>query len=268
MRSRPERHHSQERLTDNSNGGDRGAFLDAYNDRGNYAASAYRRSDNPLSSDGRTFNIAPLDYGSFQQAGTYQQSQSMARGQQRPFYAHQNDAYSCAAFSMAMMHADWNQGGPPSQRQTEAWKKIAGTIGRGYRGPLESVAHNIQQGDPSMSTRVYNYGMGRVGQQALQDLNNELRQGHTAVAKVINPHTGNPHYIYVAGRDRNGNYLVGDPDRKNPHHQPISGQRLLSMMSRRDGFVAGWKDQQTQASSVPGTAAYNLARAGGGPHYA
>jgi hypothetical protein len=177
------------------------------------------------------------------------------------FYAHQNDGYSCSAFSMAMMASDWNTGRPPTNAESSRWKQIAGTVGQGYRGPLEQVAANLRQGIPDLHTKVYNYGMGRVGPQAMQDLNRELAQGHTAVAKVINPHTGNAHYIYIAGRTQNGEYILGDPDRKNPHQQPVSGARLMSMMSRRDGFVAGWKDSQSLASRSPGSAANRYAMA-------
>ncbi|MEZ4534443.1 MAG: hypothetical protein R3D26_05445 [Cyanobacteriota/Melainabacteria group bacterium] len=45
--------------------------------------------------------------------------------------------------------------------------------------------------------------------------NAELDKGHTAVARVQNDRTGNSHYIYVAGRDNDGNYIIGDPDRRN-----------------------------------------------------
>lgn len=128
----------------------------------------------------------------------------------RNFYAHQNDAYSCSAFSMAMMASDWNTGRPPSNAESSQWKRIAGTLGQGYRGSLNQVASNLREGIPDLQTKVYNYGMGRVGAQAMQDLNRELAQGHTAVAKVINPHTGNPHYIYIAGRTSDGRYILGD----------------------------------------------------------
>jgi hypothetical protein len=175
------------------------------------------------------------------------------------FYAHQNDAYSCSAFSMAMMGSDWNTGHPPSNAESSNWKHIAGTIGQGYRGSLRTVASNLQEGIPGLHTKVYDYGMGKVGPSAMSDLNQELAQGHTAVAKVINPHTGNAHYIYIAGRSQNGEYLLGDPDRKNPHQQPISGARLLHMMSPRDGFVAGWKDSPSAASRTQGSAAYHYA---------
>jgi len=165
---------------------------------------------------------------------------------------------------MAMMASDWNTGRPPSNSESSHWKQIAGTIGQGYRGSLNQVASNLRQGIPDLHTKVYNYGMGKVGNQAMEDLNRELAQGHTAVAKVINPHTGNAHYIYIAGRSSDGGYVLGDPDRKNPHQQPISGDRLKHMMSRRDGFVAGWKDTPSMATRSQGSAANRYAMAHGG----
>jgi hypothetical protein len=79
----------------------------------------------------------------------------------------------------------------------------------------------------------------------MDDLDRELAQGHTAMARVINPHTGNPHWIYIAGKDQNGNYVIGDPDRHNNrafgHDRPVGRDYLYNLMSRRDGFVAVWR---------------------------
>ncbi len=61
----------------------------------------------------------------------------------------------------------------------------------------------------------------------MQDLNKELDQGHTAVAKVQNAHTYNNHYVYIAGRDREGNYIMGDPDR-HTHNEWHYGKFLHS----------------------------------------
>ncbi len=220
-----------------------------------YAGNSYRR--NP--SDGYTHRRDAQPYNGGDRSGNVCRDP----GDRKNFYAHQNDAYSCSAFSMAMMASDWNTGRPPSNAESSQWKQIAGTIGQGYRGSLNQVASNLRQGIPELQTKVYNYGMGKVGQQAMQDLNRELAQGHTAVAKVINPHTGNAHYIYIAGRSSDGGYILGDPDRKNPHQQPISGDRLMRMMSRRDGFVAGWKDSPSMATRSQGSAANRYAMANG-----
>ncbi len=224
----------------------------------------YRRNPDDLSSNPYRRNPEQLDRRDARPGAT-DSNGNICRdaSDRRNFYAHQNDGYSCSAFSMAMMASDWNTGRPPSNAESTQWKRIAGTLGQGYRGSLNQVASNLREGIPDLQTKVYNYGMGKVGTQAMQDLNRELAQGHTAVAKVINPHTGNAHYIYIAGRTNDGQYILGDPDRKNPHQDPISGDRLMRMMSRRDGFVAGWKDSQSMATRSQGSAANRYAMANG-----
>lgn len=281
---------SEYRLTPNRDNSGYGRFnTDPYRQNtGDYAfADPYRRNpgDNGYSDPYRQNpdvyrrnpdynpylrNPEQLDPRDTQRYGNNDRIGNMCRdaSDRRNFYAHQNDGYSCSAFSMAMMASDWNTGRPPSNAESTQWKRIAGTLGQGYRGSLNQVASNLREGIPDLQTKVYNYGMGKVGQQAMQDLDRELAQGHTAVAKVINPHTGNPHYIYIAGRTNDGRYILGDPDRKNPHQEPISGDRLQRMMSRRDGFVAGWKDSQSMASRSQGTAANRYAMARGGDNQA
>lgn len=169
------------------------------------------------------------------------------------FYAHQDDGHSCSAFSMAMMASDHLKGRPPQYGQeTRAFKALAGVLTNGYRGSLETMAGQLRQ--TGLETKAYQYD--RFGPKGMEDLNAELDKGHSAVARVINPHTGNRHYIYVAGRNAEGNYIIGDPDRGNPSHtQPVSPQRLLKMMSGRDGFVAGWSTSYSVAANIPGTAA-------------
>ena len=174
------------------------------------------------------------------------------------FYAHQDDGHSCSAFSMAMMASDQLKGRPPQYgHETRAFKALAGTLNHGYRGSLETMAGQLRQ--VGLEAKAYQYG--RFGPQGLQDLNAELDQGHSAVARVINPRTGNRHYIYVAGRNAEGNYILGDPDRGNQANaQPVSPERLLKMMSGRDGFVAGWSASDSPAIDVPGTATFRRAR--------
>ncbi len=175
------------------------------------------------------------------------------------FYAHQNDGHSCSAFSMAMMAGDHLLGRPPQYgKETQSFKALAGVLNHGYRGSLETMAGQLRQ--VGLEAKAYQYG--RFGQQGMQDLNAELDQGHGAVARVLNPHTGNRHYIYVAGRNAEGNYILGDPDRGNPSHAaPVSPQRLMKMMSGRDGFVAGWAASDGPAANTPGTASYKRAQA-------
>lgn len=175
------------------------------------------------------------------------------------FYAAQNDGVSCAAFSMAMMAGDHILGRPPQYgSEAQRFKALAGTLNQGYRGSLQTMAGQLRS--VGLEAKAYQYN--RFGQQGLKDLNAELDQGHGAVGRVINPHTGNRHYIYIAGRTSEGNYVLGDPDRANRSHaQPVSPERLVKMMSGRDGFVAGWASSDSPASSIPGTAAYRLSMA-------
>ncbi len=175
------------------------------------------------------------------------------------FYTAQNDGHSCSAFSMAMMAGDHLMGRPPQYGQeAQKFKALAGTLSHGYRGSLETMAGQLRS--IGLEAKAYQYN--RFGQQGMQDLNAELDKGHGAVGRVLNPHTGNRHYIYIAGRTAEGNYVLGDPDRGNPlHAQPVSPERLMKMMSGRDGFVAGWAPADSPAASIPGTAAYKRAQA-------
>lgn len=172
------------------------------------------------------------------------------------FYAHQDDGVSCSAYSMAMMHSDHKTGRPVSYgRESQSFKELAGTIGRGYRGNLQSIADKMER--TGLEAKAYEYG--RFGEKGMKDLNAELDRGHTAIARVINPHTGNNHYIYVAGRDAKGNYIVGDPDRANRQHAaPVTPHALMKMMSGRDGFVAGWNANPNRTPEIPGTAGYQM----------
>jgi hypothetical protein len=154
------------------------------------------------------------------------------------FYRHQNDGVSCSAFSMAMMYSDHKLGRPVTDEEVDKFKVIAGlTPTTGYRGTLDDMAHRIES--VGLHAKVYQYKT--FDETAMSDLNRELALGHSAVGRVINPHTGNPHYIYIAGRDAGGMYIIGDPDRKNlAHSEPVAAEQLFKMMSGRDGFVAGW----------------------------
>lgn len=174
------------------------------------------------------------------------------------FYRHQDDGVSCSAFSMAMMASD-HMLGRPIRYGDEAYqfKKLAGVTRHGYRGSLETMADQLRS--IGLEARAYQYR--RFGQQGMADLNRELDQGHGVVARVVNPRTGNRHYIYVAGRTADGDYIVGDPDRGNRSHMsPVSPEALFRMMSKRDGFVAGWSPPEKSRSDLPESPRYRRAR--------
>ncbi len=157
----------------------------------------------------------------------------------KSFYSRQKDSFSCAGIAAGMMYAKERQGRPLTDSENQRFKELTGTTRHGYRGPLQKLANEIAS--TGLTTKAYDYGMGNVGAKAMQDLNRELDQGRSAVAKVINPNTGNPHYVFIAGRNSEGKYIIGDPDRKNTQHfRPVSQQYLQSIMRQRDGFVVGY----------------------------
>ncbi|MGD9679846.1 MAG: nitrous oxide reductase family maturation protein NosD [Candidatus Obscuribacterales bacterium] len=176
------------------------------------------------------------------------------------FYRHQDDGVSCSAFSMAMMASDHLLGRPVSYgKEARSFKVLAGVTSHGYRGSLETMARQLRT--TGLEARAYEYDT--FGKQGMTDLNAELDKGHSAVARVRNPHTGNAHYIYIAGRTADGKYIIGDPDRHNRSHmEPVTAKHLYSMMSHRNGFVAGWAGRDSDAIRTPGTFAYRYSNNG------
>jgi hypothetical protein len=167
------------------------------------------------------------------------------------FYRSQDDSLSCSAYAMAMLYSDQLLGRPVSYgREAHSFKAQAGTLKHGYRGDLQSIADKLES--MGLESRAYRYA--KVGSQAMSDLSSELDKGHTAIARVINPHTRHSHYIYVAGRDESGNYVIGDPDSHNKSHfNPVPPSQMLKMMSGRDGFVSGWAKTGNQAGLADGS---------------
>lgn len=177
----------------------------------------------------------------------------------KTFFRAQNDSHSCSAFAMGMMAADHLKGSPISDKEATGFKKLAGTTSHGYRGSLDDMASQLES--VGLNTKAYKFN--KFGKEELKALDAELDKGHTAVARVQNDRTGNSHYIYVAGRDADGNYIIGDPDRRNKNNTgPVSPERLMKLMSNRmpdGGFVAGWAAKEGKAESIPGSIAYRNA---------
>lgn len=177
----------------------------------------------------------------------------------KTFFRAQNDSHSCSAFAMGMMAADHLKGSPISDKEATGFKKLAGTTSHGYRGSLDDMASQL--GSVGLNTKAYKFD--KFGDEEMKALNAELDKGHTAVARVQNDRTGNSHYIYVAGRDNDGNYIIGDPDRRNKNNKgPISPERLKKLMSNRmpdGGFVAGWAAKEGKAENIPGSIAFRNA---------
>ena len=178
----------------------------------------------------------------------------------KTFFRAQNDSHSCSAFAMGMMAADHLKGSPISDKEATGFKKLAGTTSHGYRGSLDDMASQLKS--VGLNTKAYKFD--KFGDEEMKALNAELDKGHTAVARVQNDRTGNSHYIYVAGRDNDGNYIIGDPDRRNKNNKgPISPERLKKLMSNRmpdGGFVAGWAAKEGKAENIPGSIAFRNAQ--------
>lgn len=169
--------------------------------------------------------------------------------ERRNFYLAQHDSFGCGATSLAMLIADQKKSGPPSWGQAQQLERSTGTLSHRdqygrldpmYPGGPDQMARDISRA--GLHSKAYAYRVGDP--QMMNDVDNELRQGHGVWARIQNPHTGHGHFIYVAGHDANGNYILGDPDafnnRVHGHDRPITRQWLWHMMSARDGFAAGW----------------------------
>lgn len=178
--------------------------------------------------------------------------------QRNRFYLTQDDGVSCSAFAMGMMYSDHIVGRPLKYGQeTDKMKELAGVGKHGYRGDLQSMADKLE----TLGLKAKAYQYAKVDKEVLEDLNAELALGHTAIAWVKNPMSGNGHYIYVAGRTADGDYILGDSGGTRrgyaKHLGPVSAGHLLKMMKGRYGFVAGWAaEENTDAAGIKGTAAY------------
>ncbi|HEY9783796.1 MAG TPA: papain-like cysteine protease family protein [Candidatus Obscuribacterales bacterium] len=159
------------------------------------------------------------------------------------FYTHQRDGKSCGPTSLAMLKAHLRTGEPPSAAELKRLSDLTGTSRAGrFPGTVDDMARYVRTLN-GMNSRAYNYREGDP--RAIEYLDNELAQGHGILLRVRNPRTTNNHWIYVAGKNDRGEYIIGDPDRGNSggrlnHDKPISRQHLISMMRHRNGFVAGW----------------------------
>ncbi len=183
---------------------------------------------------------------------------------QKQLYLAQTDGFGCSAFSLEMALADWGSRKPtiegarrlertPLTVHPDSGKPYTATVAGSGRFPgnkLEDMAGFAES--QGLNAKPYNYN--KVGPQTLKDLNAELDQGHTALARILNPSTGNGHWIYIAGRNEEGKYIIADPARRNneaggAHSKPVSGEQLLREMNRGGaGFAAVWGTPESVAT--------------------
>lgn len=183
---------------------------------------------------------------------------------QKKLYLAQTDGFGCSAFSLEMAVADWGSRKPtveeakrlertPLTVHPDSGKPYTATVAGSGRFPgnkLEDMAGFAES--QGLNAKPYNYN--KVGPQTLKDLNAELDQGHTALARIVNPTSGNGHWIYIAGRSEDGKYIIADPSRRNnqpggAHSKPVSGEQLLREMDRGGaGFAAVWGSPEQVAA--------------------
>jgi hypothetical protein len=178
------------------------------------------------------------------------------------FFQSQNQGNNCVSAAMSMMYTDWDRGA--HTHDLNYFNGLAGIRDRstGYRGSANGMAGALQSAVKGMHTQVMESGNRKEIGDALD---RQLDQGHTVIAGIKSPyHAENNHYIYVAGKDNAGNYVIGDPGNHNGGilGQTISREDLLNRIMNRHGgtrLVAGWSDEPSEASHVKGSAAERYA---------
>jgi hypothetical protein len=187
------------------------------------------------------------------------------------FWQVQTQGNNCLPAAMSMMYSDWDRGA--HTRDLNYFNRVAGIRDRetGYRGSAGDIASELHSVMPNMHTQVIeNASRKQIG----DALDRQLSQGHTLIAGIASPYTaGNNHYIYIAGKDNHGNYIIGDSGNRlgGKLGKTISRDDLLSRVMNRHGgtrMVAGWTDAPTTASRVRGSAAERYAQAQDSQHIA
>jgi hypothetical protein len=185
-----------------------------------------------------------------------------ANGDWNKFFRGQTRGNNCLPTSMSMMHADWVKGSHANDAELRNFEKVThvGQSG-GYTGSARDIARQAESQIPGLKTAVVE-GVNRkeLGAQ----LDKHLAAGHTAIVGIKSPYSDGNHYIYVAGKDSHGRYIVGDSGRRDGGKLGKSIERddLLNRMMQRGGgprMVAGWTEAQTDATKVPGTASARYA---------
>jgi hypothetical protein len=178
------------------------------------------------------------------------------------FYRAQTRGNNCLPAAMSMMYADWAKGSPASGGELSQIEHVTHVGGSGgYTGSASDIGKQAQSIIPGLRTEAFQ-GLDRRALGA--ELDKQLAQGHTVIAGIKSPYSSNNHYIYVAGKDNHGNYLIGDSGRQGGGilGKTIGREDLLNRMMSRNGgsrMVAGHSDATTPATNVEGTAASRYA---------
>ncbi len=145
------------------------------------------------------------------------------------FYNSQKHSYDCGPTALGMAIGDCKLGRPPTDAEVNSLTRSTGTGGDG----LSDWQNNLPRELKNNGLNAQSYAFRPGDRNALNQLDQELALGHSAIVHVNNPLTGNGHFIYVAGKSANGGYIIGDPNRRSNrlgHDQPISRDHLEEMM--------------------------------------
>jgi len=162
----------------------------------------------------------------------------------RRFFAVQPDQFGCGPTALAMARSDFITGHPPSEQEIRQLEAETGTTSKGlYPGGADQMAADARN-LAGLNARAYNYGPNQ-GRYAMDLLDKEIDQRHGAVVWIENLNTGHGHWAYIAGRDKSGRYIMGDPGGSRTgiyaqHLSPVTREHLASLLDFRTGFAAVW----------------------------
>jgi hypothetical protein len=165
------------------------------------------------------------------------------------FYRSQTRSNNCLPTSMSMMYADLVKHSPASDAELKHFEKITHV---GQHGPYTGSAHDIARQAESQFKGLHTAVVEGVNRKTLgEQLDKHLKDGHTAIVGIKSPYSSGNHYIYVAGIDSHGKYIIGDSGRHGGGKlgKTIGREDLLNRMMDRGGgprMVAGWTDQPRQ----------------------
>jgi len=143
------------------------------------------------------------------------------------FYNNQKEKWACAEYAIGMAIADKKLGRPMRDAEVDQLSRASGNYGSGWSGGAAAVARMVRS-----------YGVdaqAHPGRFSMDTLDQDLLRGYSAIVDIRNPLTRNGHYIYVAGKTPDGEYIIGDPNgrgnRALEHDRPVTRDHLAGMIA-------------------------------------
>lgn len=169
--------------------------------------------------------------------------------------------FMCGSTSLYMACRDWHAKGSadvtggqgfakqPSENERVAVAKTTGVLAEGqFPGGPELMAQEAEK--QGLKAKAYDSNTGANADQALSmnAMDAELAAGHSIILNGPN------HFIYIAGKTANGQYIVGDP--ANPGVTTMNRQDIESrLVNAGRGFTAVWNPDMVaprQFDDIPG----------------